>query len=231
MIKRFVKDNQSMLLVVGASVGVLSTAYLTGRAAFKTALVLENEDPSMDLKEKVKVVWTLYIPAGASAAVTILCVAGVRHVDGRKTLAAQTALAVSQRAYESYRASVVEELGEKKDQLFVSKAVEKQVEANPPSTTLVVGSGKVTCYEAFSGRYFESDMQALNKAVNEINAQMLKQDYATLDDFYYLIELEPTMGSGHAGWSSDKLLELEYSSLLYKGNPVLAFNYNYVKSL
>jgi len=228
MIKGFVKDNSSILLSIGASVGVLSTAYLASQAGYRAAHRLESEDPAMELKERALLVWKLYIPSAASAATTIIFIAGIKHVDARKTLAAQTALAVSQRAYENYRAEVVEEFGERKDKTLLAKIAEKRVKDNPP-TAIIAGSGTVLCCELFTGRYFNSDMASLNRAMNEINARMLKHDYATLDDFYYIIGLENTMSSGQSGWESLKLMELEFSTVLHDEKPCLAFNYNYVK--
>jgi hypothetical protein len=229
-IRRGAKENSSLILSVGAGVGVITTAYLSAKAGYQTAQALENEDPYEPLKEKAKHVWRLYIPAASSGAVTIVCVAGVKRIDGKKALAAQTALAVSQRAYESYRAQVIEELGEKKDQKFLAKVAEERVKDSPPST-VVVGSGTVLCCEMFTGRYFNSDMESLNRAVNEVNARLLKHDYATMDDFYYIIGLQNTSTSGQCGWEAGKLLELEYSTVLSPdGRPCLSFDYNYVKS-
>lgn len=231
MIKRFFKDNQSALLVVGASVGVLSTAYLTGRASFQAAHVLSEDSTHRSTEDRVRLVWKLYIPAGASAATTILLVTGIRHVDGRRILAANTALAVSQRAYEGYREQVIEELGEKKDQTFLAKVAEKRVnESVPLRPDMIVGSGSVMCCELYTGRYFMSDMESINRAVNEINSRLNKHDYATLDDFYYEVGLENTTTSGQTGWESPKLMELEFSSVLSQGKPCLAFDYNYVKA-
>lgn len=175
-------------------------------------------------------VWRFYIPAAASGTFTIICIVSVKRVGGQKTLAAQTALAATQYAYSAYRDEVINELGEKKDQKVLARVAERQVHSAPPAA-LVIGSGPVLCCELFTGRYFNSDAQELHKAVNDLNAKLLKHDYATLDDFYDLIGLEQTMESGHAGWSSDKLMELEISAILHDGKPCLAFAYNYVKSL
>lgn len=225
--RKFVKKNSSLLLAMGAGIGVLSTAYLSARAGYQTAHRLESEDPWMSNRERAKLVWRLYIPAAASAAATIVCITGVKHVDARKTLAAQTALAVSQRAYEGYREQVVEALGERKDQEFLAKSAERRVNQNSPST-IIAGSGKVLCCELYTGRYFESDMDTLNRALNELNAQLVRHDQATLDDFYYLIHLDPTSNSGETGWTSSRLVELEFSSILHDNRPVLVFEYNYV---
>lgn len=229
MIRRFVKQRSSLLLSLGAGMGVISTAYLAAQAGFRTAHMLESRDPTMELKEKARVVWKLYIPTGISATATIVCLAGVKRVDARRTLAAQTALAVSQRAYESYRAQVIEELGEKKDQKFLAEVASKRIEEKPP-TTIVAGSGNVLCCELFTGRYFNSSMEAINKAINEVNAKLLKHDYATLDDLYWLLDLQKTSSSSMTGWESSRLLELEFSTILYEEKPCLAFDYNYVKA-
>jgi len=229
----WIKKNSPVLLAAAGSVGVLSTAYLTGKASIDAYKELDArgliDNPSLGHKERVRLVWKLYIPAGISGATTIVCIVGLRRVDGAKLVAAQTALGVSQRAFDGYRREVVQELGEKRDQLFAARSAESQ--ANNVSTQLVVTEGSVLCYEEFTGRIFESDMQSLGRAVNEINSRILKHDYATLDDFYDLIGLGNTMSSGQAGWGSPDLLELEFSSILHKGRPCLAFSYNYVKSL
>jgi hypothetical protein len=228
-IRRGAKENSSVILSVAAGIGTISTAYLAAVAGYRTAQRLEGESPYDDFGTRARLVWRLYIPAGTSAIFTIGCIASVNRVDARKTLAAQTALAVAQRTYSEYRDQVIEELGEKRDQKIVAKVAENRANKNPAST-IVLGSGDVLCCEMFTGRYFMSDMQSLHKAVNDLNARLLKHDYATLDDFYYLIGLEPTMSSGHAGWKSDKLLELEFSSIIHNEKPCLAFDYNYVKA-
>lgn len=229
-VRRQMKQNSSLLLATGAGIGVLSTAYLAARAGYQTAQKLSDKDPYMSNKERAKLVWRLYLPAAGSAAVTIICITGVKHVDTRKTLAAQSALAVSQRAYEHYREAVVEELGERKDKEFLAKSAENRL-PEKSSSTIVLGSGSVLCCELYTGRYFNSDMQSLTRAINEVNARLVRHDYATLDDLYYLIHLDPTTNSGQSGWTSSRLVELEYSSVLHDGNPVLAFDYNYITSL
>lgn len=228
--KRVVKENSSIILSVAAGVGTLATAYLAARAGYQTAQVLSHTDPYEDFQEKTRRVWRLYIPTAISATATIVCVAGVKHVDARKTLAAQTALAVSQRAYEGYRAQVIEDLGDRKDKELLGKVAEKRVGESPP-LAIIAGSGTVLCCELFTGRYFNSDMETLNRALNELNAKLVRHDYATLDDFYYLVHLATTTASGSAGWTASRLVELEFSSILHDGRPVLAFDYNYVKGL
>ncbi len=237
-IRSIIKENQSLIFTIGASAGVLTTAYLAAKAGAHAARVIDQveeiDEPLGDrygrLRERSTLVWRLYIPTAVSAAGTIGCLIAVKRVDGRKTLAAQAALAVTQGAYSEYRDKIVEEFGEKKDQKILAKVAESKVDAKPPSAALIVGEGEVLCCELYTMRYFKCDMQKLRNAVNEVNARMLRNDVATLDDFYYLVGLEFTGGSSYVGWKADRLMDLEFSSTLYDGRPVLAFDYNYTTS-
>lgn len=234
-----VKEHGSLILSGFAAFGVFGTAYLTGKASYKAANVIrESEDQNgyptdsrERLKMRSKLVWKLYIPAGISATSTVICIISANRVETRKTIAAQSALAITQRVYSEYRDNVIEEFGKDKDQTIRDKMAEDRVKRNPPTPQdqlLLVGHGNVLCCELFTGRYFGADMSALKKAQNEINAKMLKHDYAVLDDLYYILGLNPTTESGHIGWNNGRLLELEFSSVLTdEGRPCLAFEYNY----
>jgi hypothetical protein len=75
-------------------------------------------------------------------------------------------------------------------------------------------------------------MEKLRRANNELNSKLLKHDYATLDDFYYMLGLSPTTTSGNIGWQSDKLMDLIFSTTLSDdGRPCITFEYNYTKTL
>lgn len=229
-----VKANGSVILSAFAGGGVIGTAYLASKATFKMARD-EDADPYASKQDKVKKYWKLYIPAGISGATTLVCIVCANRVDTRKLIAAQSALTVTQKVYSDYREHVVEELGEVKEQKLRDKIAEKQVKENPPTASdklLLVGPGNVLCCELHTGRYFGADMNLLKKFENEINAKILKHDYATLDDLYHMLGLSYTTESGHLGWTNEKLLELEFSTAMTDdGRPCLTFRYNYIKSV
>jgi hypothetical protein len=53
-----------------------------------------------------------------------------------------------------------------------------------------------------------------------------------MDLFYREVGLDTTSNSHQVGWTTDRAMELEYSSVLTPdGKPALAFDYSYVKSL
>lgn len=237
-----VKQHSPVILSVAAGTGTLTTAYLAARASFKASELImleemhireDNRSPKERVYERTKLVWKLYIPTATSAATTIACIIGANRVELKKTIAAQTALAVSQQVYSDYRDKVIEEFGERKDQAIRDKIADDRVNKTAPGKDVIIsGSGNVLCCELFSGRYFNSDMETLKKARNDINQKVLVHDYATLDDFYYLVGLLGTTYSGQLGWKSSRLMELDFSTVLTPdGRPCLAFAYNYTVPL
>lgn len=238
-IQHMLKRNSPVIFSSTAIAGVVTTAYLTARATHGAVKVLEHKHECFAeyipvRRKDVKYYWKLYIPAAASGAVTIACIVATTKVTNKRAAAAQAAFVLSERAYAEYRNKVIEEYGERKDQGFRDAIASDRVRDNPPSSggVLITGPGSVLCYELHTGRYFPSDMESLRRAENDINARLVRQDSATLDDFYHIIGMQNTTTSGDLGWNSDKLLSLEFTSTLDdQGRPCLAFGYNYIKPL
>jgi hypothetical protein len=240
-IERSFKENSPLILAVAAGVGVLTTAYLTGVASFQAAKVIKAKEDvegtpterKERVKERTKLVWKLYIPAGISTATTIGCIVGSNRLGAQKILAAQAALSFTERAYSDYRAKVIEEFSERKDESIRDKVVADQVKRGAPSNEVMITSpGNILCCELFTGRYFVSDMETLKKAVNELNEKLLKRDFMTLDSFYDILGLAQTTESGNIGWKSSKLMELKFSTALTEDNrPCITFEYNYMDLL
>lgn len=240
-LRRGTKEHLPVIMSVAAGVGTIATSILVGKASFQACDAIrareEHMPPSIHSKERLmertKLVWKFYIPAAISASSTIAFIVGANRAEFKKTLAAQTAFAVSERVYSEYRDKVIEEYGERKDQAIRDKIVDEHVKKTAPGPDiLVAGTGNVLCCELYTGRYFMSDMETLRKSENELNARLLAHDYATFDDFYDMIGLTRTTNSGNLGWRSTKLMKLEFStSLTEDGRPCLAFEYNYAEPL
>jgi len=235
--ERLVQHNSSSILTAFGISGTIGTAYLTGKASFKAAHIIQEEErlttKKVDPKDAVKKVWKLYIPAGVSGVATIACIVGVSKIGSRRTAAITAAYSLSEKAFTEYKSKVVETLGEKKEKKIRDEVYETKMSNNPPSSSGIVlaGTGDVLCCETWTGRYFNSDMETIRKAVNVINAKLNREMEATLSDFYYLIGIPTTSSSSYSGWNSDKLMDLDFSTLLHDGRPCLAFEYNYVKIL
>lgn len=241
-VQRVLRDNSSTILTAFGVSGVLTTAYLTAKASFKASEMFRDDPRGVTVcgkfyqdpltpKEKVELVWKLYIPAGISGALTIGCIISGTRVGMRRTAAAYSLLTVSEKAFSEYRDKVIDQVGEKKEQALRDEIAQDRVTQSSQGV-IVIGSGNVLCYEMHTGRYFNSDMETLRKAQNNINAKLISEMEASLSDFYYLVGLPYTSHSSGTGWSSDKMLELSFSTVLSEdGRPCISFEYNYVKPL
>lgn len=223
-----------------AIVGVGATSYLAAKATVQASDIIRAneaadgriEDRQARIKEHTKHVWKLYIPTAVSGAATVGCIVGSSRAGSRRTVAAVTAYSLTEKAFSEYRHKVVEQFGAGKEQKIRDEIAQDRINANQPNNVIIAGKGEVLCCELYTGRYFKSEMEELKKAENTVNHMINNQAYVTLDDFYYEIGIGSTCVSNDMGWDGDKLMELEFSTVLTpKGEPCLAFKYNYVKPL
>jgi Family of unknown function (DUF6353) len=240
--EKLLKDNSQSILTALGITGTITTAYLAGKASWEGGQMVANHeqmvgtssDRKKRIKERAQLVWKLYIPAGISGAVTIGCVIGATRVGSRRTAAVTAAYTISEKAFSEYRDKVVEKFGEGKERSVRDDLAQDRVTRNSSGSkeVLVTGSGNVLCYESFTGRYFNSDMETLRRAENNVNAKLVGSMYVYLSDFYDFIGLPYTSVSNHIGWEAGKLMELRFSTVLSEdGRPCISFEYNYTKPL
>jgi len=232
------KKNSPTLLTVVAVGGVGLTAYLTAKGTVKAAEEIYtfeestyvSDDPKERVKNQVRVAWRCYIPAASAGIATVACIVGANRVGVRRAAAAQAGLFLAERTYSEYRQKVIEDLGQRKDDSIRDEIAKDRVLAKePPSQeVLLTGPGNVLSMELYTGRYFACDMETLRKAQNTLNERLIRHDYASLDDFYYIIGLRSTRVSSEIGWRSDRMMELQFTSVLTDdGRPCIAFDYSY----
>lgn len=222
---KYIADNSTTVLTVLAATGTIATAFFSGKASFKAARTIDEENrkreeeslPPLEFKEEVKLVWKFYIPAGLATAGAIGSVIGVNRIGTRRAAALATAYTLSEQAYGRYKDKVVEIVGKKKNQTIHDSAAQAQVEATPVTTREIIFTAPgrdMKCFDTFTGRYFYSDVEALRKAENELNKILIHEGSASLTEFYDLVGLDKTGFSDEVGWNSDQLLELVFSSVL-----------------
>lgn len=236
-VQKYAVDNSPSLLTAVGVTGTITTAFLTGKASFKAAELIKNEQARLDMHEtshpletmeKVALVWTAYIPAVVAGSCTVTSIVGANRIGSKRAAAMAAAYSISERAFAEYRDKVVEKLGEKKEQAYRDEIAQDRVRANPVDNKqiIITGNGDVLCYDAFSGRYFMSQMETLKAAQNDTNYKVLNHGYQSLSDFYERIGLPATDASEELGWNIDKLLELEFSTTMSEdGRPCISFSF------
>lgn len=233
---RLLSDNSPAILTAIGAAGVVTTAYLTGKASFQAAqYITETEINSdgarnpMSAKEKWESSWRLYIPAAGSAAITIAAIIAANRIGTRKAAAMATAFAISERAFDQYKEKIVERMGENKERAVRDEIAQDNVRNDPPSQSkvIVINGNHALFRDDYSGRYFQSSMEDIKRAQNKINYRILHDGDASLTEFYNELGIPKTSHSDEVGWNTDLPLELSFSTTLTENDlPCICFSFD-----
>lgn len=213
---------------------------LIDEAERKKAVAWNNENPDYDngadrikltKTETVKAAWKPYIPVVVTGVCSVACIIGANSVHLKRNAALATAYQLSTTAFNEYKEKVVETIGEKKEKVVRQNIAKDKVEKNPVSKTevFVTGNGTSLFYDPLSGRYFESDMNKVEKAVNNLNWSMNNgnEPYISLTQLYDELGLSHTGVSDEIGWKvEDGNIELAVSAQVSDdGRPCLVMDF------
>ena len=195
-----------------------------------------SECMSSDLKplEVGKAAWKPYVPAAITGSLSVACLVGASRVNFKRNAALATAYTLSEKVLKDYKDSVVETIGEKKEEKIKEKVAQKKVDKQPASKSEVVmvnSDGKVLFLEPVSNRYFKSDVESIRKIINDLNYRLTTgtEEYISLSEFYDEIGLSHTSISDEIGWNiyRDGQIAVDMpSAKTDKGEPCLVLDYN-----
>jgi hypothetical protein len=161
-------------------------------------------------------------------ATTITSILLANQIASKKIAALAVASGISERAFQEYKAKVVEKLGETKDLAVRDQVAQDRVDKHPIGTREIIlaGTGEVLCFDMLTGRYFQSTIEDIKKAENKVNYDIFHHMYASLSSFYQEVGLPPTGYSDTVGWNSNTLLEVQFSTTLSTDQrPCVAVNF------
>lgn len=246
---KFLSDNSPSILTGIAVAGVVSTTVLAVKATpaanemlarARWNRLIENGTPVPITDEMIdsvqlgyvyaiKAAWTPYIPALLVGGVTIACIIGANSISLKRQAVLVGAYTLAEAYSKDYRDQVEKTFGKAKEKGVRDSVAQKHLEENPVSdnTIILTGNGKVLCYDDWSGRYFESDAQAIKKAQNEINEECFNNSYASLNDFYAALKLPNTGGGDEFGWTMDNKLDVHITTKMAEDErPCLVLTFN-----
>lgn len=218
-VRRLVTKKAPEILIAFGITGMAS-ATVMGITATPKAIQL-IEDAEKEKKEKlskpevVKVVWKCYLPTVLTTLVSGACIIGASSIHIRRNTALATAYKISESTFKEYKDKVLENVGPKKTQEIRDDIAGDQIKKNPVSSSevFVTRKGETLCYEPVSGRYFESDVDAIRRAENKLNKDMMTEMSCSLNDFAYELGLRPTQQGEDIGWSvNEGLIDISFSA-------------------
>lgn len=226
------KHSPEILTGIGIA-GMITTTVLAVKATPKALKLMEDaryeKEEDLTVPEKVKVTWKCYIPATLLGVASVGCLIGANSVNLRRKAALATAYKLSETALAEYKEKVIETVGEEKAKDIRSAIAKDKMEKNPvtKSEVIITDKGESLFCDSISGRYFKSDMNTIEKAVNTINRRLLNEMSVSLTEFYSEIGLSPTSLSEELGWNmNDGQIEIDFSSQITDdGRPCIYIEY------
>lgn len=226
------KHSPEILTGIGIA-GMITTTVLAVKATPKALKLMEDaqydKEEDLTVPEKVKATWKCYIPATLLGLASVGCLIGANSVNLRRKAALATAYKLSETALAEYKEKVIETVGEEKAKDIKSAIAKDKMEKNPvtKSEVIITDKGESLFCDSISGRYFKSDMNTIEKAVNTINRRLLNEMSVSLTEFYSEIGLSPTSLSEELGWNmNDGQIEIDFSSQITDdGRPCIYIEY------
>ena len=230
-----IRRSPEILTGVGIA-GMITTTVLAVRATPKALKVMEakKEEAHVDklpVLDTVKATWKFYIPATVTGVTSVACLVGASSVSARRNAALATAYSISQTALTEYKDKVVETIGEKKERDIRESIAKDKLEKDPVTNrdVVITKSKSLLCYDGTFGRYFYSDHDTIKRAIDTIRGDIVTNGgYASLNEFYSLIGLDPIGVGDDLGWNlnhyKDLDIMLDYGSAA-DGQPCMIITY------
>lgn len=227
------KNSPTILTIMGCS-GVVGTAIMASRAtAVSTADYISKNEP-MTTKELIKEYWQNYIPPAIMGGASIACIIGANTISTKRQLALASAYTLAETSLKEYQEEVKELIGEKKHEKIEDNIAKKHLETKSvPSEdqVIVTGTGDTLCYDDYTGRYFESSVEKIKRAENELNKRLMSEMFISLNELYYAIGLPSVPVGNEMGWNIDEegLIDITYSAQIVdykdKETPCIVIRY------
>lgn len=212
----FAVKNSPAILTMGAAVGVVTTAVLTGKAVLEARDTVQAHEMDEELKcerieqingvmgdtlvyyrertfkEKAILTWKSFVPPVLTGGITIACIFGAHHIDNKRQVALAAAYSMSEEAAKEFRDKVKETIGEKKVDKIDHEIAQDHINKAEydESTVALTGDGDQLMYDWWSQRYFKSSRTMIEKKVISLQKRMLSyRKNITMNEFYKEIGL------------------------------------------
>lgn len=222
--RRTLSRNSSKILLGLGIAGAFTAVGFAITATPKAMILLDEKKKELgveklDAKTIVKTAAPVYIPTAISMAVSTGCIIGASSVNDRRNAALAAAYTMSETALRSYQDKVAATIGEDKAQeIKEAVTLEKMAKCPEPDEIPTAKNlapddvsydKKVKCWESLSGKYFWTTRNAIEKALNGLNKQLLSDLSVTENDLYDYLGMEHCKNGDLLGWDTQSCMMVD----------------------
>ena len=211
-IKQFIKRNSATILTCVGGAGVIITSVMAVKETPKALRLIEEAEKekgeSLTKLEVVKAAAPVYIPAIATGAATIACIFGANALNKRHQAALMSAYALLDSSYKDYKNKVKDLYGEEADQKVRADIAKDKFKDDE---LYHEDDGKKLFYDEYSNQYFRATNETVLRAEYEINRILAEDCYATLNEYYDLLDVPKVNYGEYVGWSSAQMYWINFN--------------------
>lgn len=159
--------------------------------------------------DKFKVAAPVYIPAAGMFLLSTGAIVG-GCVLGEHRVAVLTGLyTASETALRKYEEKVVAKLGKEEAREMKEEAVKEVVRSQQTTGNEIIytGNGVDIFFEPYSGRYFASSREAVDRGVAEFEKRLHSDIWCSLNQLYDCWDIPRTNLGGYFGWNADDIID------------------------
>lgn len=198
--KLFLTHNSPTILTCVGAIGVVATAVLAAKATPKALDILEEARAEKGEElTKLEIVTTAapaYIPTIMTGVTTLACIFGANVLNKRQQAALMSAYAFLDNSYREYKKKVEELVDEDK-----VKEIHSEIAKDHYDGSVKPSKDTELFYDFYSGRYFESTIEDVQRAEYRINRNLTMRDGACVNEFYEELGIDPLREYEEIGWS------------------------------
>ena len=235
-IKLFLSKNSPLILACMGVAGTCMTVYNAHQDTIKAEHVIRKTKPR-NLKEEIQDTWKCYIPTAISATGTIGCIVGSHYCSSRQREALASAYVISQTTLQKYQEKVIERIGKNKARDLREEVDREIAEVKAPAVyfagqltdAIDTGHGKTLFYDIPGERFFYSDVNYMDKQVNDLNREVRTEMYFDWNELNYRWGLPFKKFGGEHIFTPDDPLEVTYTpKMMDNGQVKILVNYNLI---
>lgn len=205
----FILRNSHHILTGLALLGVGASVALSVRADRIMHEWDIDEFEQLTKEQRIKLYVRIYAPPAIAVLATGACIVGAHSISVKRESSLLLAYEGTRSIYDRYRASVQDRLGPEEKEIAEKSASKAQP---VPREMIVYGEGDCLFYDAYSGRYFKSTVNKIDRVVNELNYTLLREMCVSLNEFYAGIGLEDISLGDQLGWNEQRQIEIHYGA-------------------
>lgn len=158
-----------------------------------------------------------YIPVAGIALGTIACIFGANALNKKQQATLVSAYSLLEQTYRDYKAKVIEKLGEEVNSEIISEIEMDQVVNDHYKNQ----SELPLFYDYYGNRYFNMSTEDMTDAAMMLNKNYIMRGYASLNEYYAILGLDPIDEGEVLGWNVDEMcytfgsnwIDIEYDNV------------------